>query len=196
MAAGTTAMDKPMSNFVFWFMTVVFDIRDRLRPRERILAEVDLFPGAHVLDYGSGPGTYSLLAARRVGRQGKVIALDLHAKAGPLVLRRAAQRGLDNIETIRAANPGAIPGETIDVVLLYDVFHLLADQQGVLRGLHRVLKAGGVLSFSDHHMKQPAIIAGVTGAGLFELVQRGRYTYRFVKSAPPPHATADNKEPH
>jgi SAM-dependent methyltransferase len=71
-------MDKPMSNFSFKAMTFILDIRDLFRPTHRVLSEVDMIkPGAHVLDYGCGPGNYTIAAAKLVGPSGKVYAVDI-----------------------------------------------------------------------------------------------------------------------
>ena len=57
----------------------------------------------------------------------------------------------------------------------------LARPDAVLRELHRVLKPGGTLSFSDHHMEEKEVIARITGPGIFKFVKRGRKTYSFAK---------------
>jgi ubiquinone/menaquinone biosynthesis C-methylase UbiE len=51
----------------------------------------------------------------------------------------------------------------------------------LLKELHRILKPEGILSFSDHHMKEPEIEAEMTGNGLFKLVRRER-SYIFGKA--------------
>ena len=98
-----------------------------------------------------------------------------------MVHKKAARLGLANIETKCAADPSEVESESIDVVMLYDIFHLLGDQNGVLKGLHRSLKPDGVLSFSDHHMKEAEIVKRLAEGGLFELAEKGKYTHRFVK---------------
>ena len=178
-------MDKPMSNLGFWGMSLLFRVRDLLLPRKRVLDEASISPGACVLDYGCGPGSYTIAAAELTGETGKVVALDIHPKAMEVVQKKAAKRGLNNIETMCAADPSGVASESVDVVLLYDTFHILSDQDGVLRGLHRALTPDGVLSFSDHHMKADDIVEKVTKGDLFELAEKGRYTYRFVKTANP-----------
>ncbi|GAH20347.1 unnamed protein product, partial [marine sediment metagenome] len=47
--------------------------------------------------------------------------------------------------------------------------------------LHRVLKQNGILSFSDHHMKENEIISKVTDKGLFKLLRKGERAYNFIK---------------
>ena len=51
-------MDKPMSKVGFKLMTLVFRIRDFLRPRMDLLKEAGIEPGFCILDYGCGPGSY------------------------------------------------------------------------------------------------------------------------------------------
>jgi len=50
-----------------------------------------------------------------------------------------------------------------------------------MRELHRILKPGGTLSFSDHHMNEKEVITKVTGAGMFRFVRKGNKTYSFAK---------------
>ena len=70
----------------------------------------------------------------------------------------------------------------MDVVLLYDTFHDLDNQNAVLEELHRVLKPNGILSFSDHHMREADITSAITNQDLFRLLKKGRYTYSFAKN--------------
>jgi hypothetical protein len=51
----------------------------------------------------------------------------------------------------------------------------------VLTELRRVLKPAGLLSFSDHHMKEGEILSGITETGLFRLSEKGKKTYGFLR---------------
>ena len=175
-------MDKPMSNFGFKMMSFAFKIRDFFKPRRKVLAKVGIKPGDHVLDYGCGPGSYVKAASELVGPEGKVYALDIHPLAISKVQKLASKYRLDNVETILSDCKTDLPSGSIDVVLLYDIFHDLEESDGVLRELYRVLKRDGILSFSDHHLKDGEIIYGVTVASLFDLVTRGDKTYSFKKA--------------
>ena len=64
---------------------------------------------------------------------------------------------------------------------MYDVFHALKHPRAVLAEMYRVLKPGGTLSFSDHHLGDAEIVSGVTDGGLFALAERGDKTYAFIK---------------
>jgi len=174
-------MDKPMSDFDFQFMSVGYKFRDLFRPRRNILEELGIEPGFHVLDYGCGPGSYIIPLAELVGESGKVYAMDIHPLAIQRVQDIASKKQLTNVETILSDCQTGLPDNTLDAVLLYDAFHHLSDPDVVLKELHRVLKPDGVLSFSDHHMKENEIVSAVTNSGLFSLSRKGQRTYSFIK---------------
>jgi ubiquinone/menaquinone biosynthesis C-methylase UbiE len=86
-----------------------------------------------------------------------------------------------NVETILSDRKTGLPDNSLDVVLLYDTFHDLSDPNGVLKELHRVLKPKGILSFSDHHMKEDEIVSKITKNGWFKLLKKVKKTYSFQK---------------
>jgi SAM-dependent methyltransferase len=178
-------MDKPESNRGFKLMALSYKLRDLRLPRGKILAEVDIRPGFSVLDYGCGPGSYIVPLAELVGEWGKVYALDIHPLAVSGIERIVSKKHLANVETILSDCETGLDSGSLDVVLLYDVFHHLSDRGGVLHELHRVLRQGGILSFSDHHMKERDIVAEVTDGGLFRPVRRGQKTYTFSRNRRP-----------
>ncbi len=166
---------------IAWRITILwFRVRDLLRPPESILNEVGIGEGDRVLDYGCGPGSFALAAAKRVGPSGKVYAADANAMALAYLQKTAARQGLTNITVIHTDCQTGLESGSVDVALLYDTYHDLRDPTGVLEGLHRVLKPGGLLSFSDHHMGEEEILSGVTAGGRFQLAGKGRRTYTFV----------------
>ena len=178
-------MHNSMNNIAFKLMAFGFRFRDLLLPRRDVLNEIGIKPGFHILDYGCGPGSYSIIAAEMVGMAGKVYALDIHPLALRQVGNAASKKRLANIETIHSDCATGLPDDSIDIVLLYDVFHALSDRNEVLEELHRVLKPDGILSFSDHHMKEGEILSKVTDRGLFRLSAKGERTYSFLKGQSP-----------
>ena len=175
------AVDKPMSGFAFKFMALGFRIRDFFRPRIDLLKEVGIEPGFRVLDYGCGPGSYIVPLAELVGASGEIYALDIHPLAINEVKTIASHKGLTNVKTIQSDCDTWLPDNSMDIVLLYDTFHDLARPDDVLQELHRVLKPGGTLSLSDHHMKERDILTRVTNTGLFRLSRKGDKRYSFSK---------------
>lgn len=171
-----------MSNIGFKLMSLMFNVRDLLRPRLDVLKEAGIKPGYSVLDFGCGPGGYIMPLVELVGPSGKIHALDIHPLAIDEVKKKTARKGIKNIVTIESDCSTGLPTNGVDTILLYDVFHGLTRPDDVLQELHRILKPGGTLSFSDHHMKEAEILARVTGGGMFRLVRKGKKTYSFAKA--------------
>lgn len=171
-----------MSNREFRIMALEFKIRDLLNPRKNIIKETGIKEGFQVLDYGCGPGSYIPSTAELVGKTGRIYALDINPLAIKMVKKIAAKKQLQNVETILSDCKTGLPDNSIDVVLLYDTFHDLTDQNAVLNELHRVLKPNGILSFNDHHMEENEILSEITGDGLFTLAKKGEHTFSFAKN--------------
>jgi len=175
----------PMSDLGFKSMTFTFKIRDFFRPRNNIVKEAGIREGFHVLDYGCGPGSYVRAVSEIVGESGRVHALDIHPLAVESVKKIAEKHHLTNVETILSDCKTGLPDESTDVVLLYDTFHDLFNPKEVLEELNRILKPDGILSFSDHHMKEQEIVSKITNGGLFRLSRKGEKTYSFSKASAP-----------
>jgi ubiquinone/menaquinone biosynthesis C-methylase UbiE len=172
---------KPMSDFSFKFMALGYKIRDYFQHPADILKEAGIKKGFYVLDYGCGPGGFTIAAAGLVSVSGKVYAVDILPVAIQKVRNIALQRKLSNIETILTDCATGLTDESIDLALLYDILHDLDNPPAVLSELYRVLKPDGTLSISDHHLKDQDIKSRVTGPGLFKLSRRGEKVYNFSK---------------
>jgi ubiquinone/menaquinone biosynthesis C-methylase UbiE len=173
---------KAKSNLDFRLMSLTYKFRDFLLSPMSILKEVGIESGFYVLDFGCGPGSYIMPLSELVGKSGKIYALDVHPLAIQSVQTLASRKRLGNVKTVLSdCKTGLLPN-SLDVVLLYDILHHLADPNGVLAELHKVLRPKGILSVTDHHMKQDEIISGVTIIGLFKLSAKGKRTYSFSRN--------------
>ena len=172
-----------MIDLHFSLMSLCFKIRDFFSPPEKLLKEAGIKPGSHVLDYGCGPGSYSLAVARLVGRQGKVYALDLHPRAIESVQAKATKKGLSNIETIHSNCATGLENSSVDVALMFDIYHELENPDEIMKELHRVMKPNAVLLFWDHHLEKQDIPSKITRNGLFGLQKKVKKIYIFSKEA-------------
>jgi len=163
-------------------MSGIFTLRDWIIKPRSVLNETDLKKGYKVLDYGCGPGSYSLEAADLVGFSGEVFAIDINPFALKRVEERASRKGIKNIHTILTDCATGLESNSIDVVLLYDIYHIFEHPDRILEELHRILKPHCILSFSDHHMDEKSIVSGVTQNGLFSFLSKGKMTYTFVRN--------------
>ncbi|HEQ78695.1 MAG TPA: class I SAM-dependent methyltransferase, partial [Euryarchaeota archaeon] len=135
-----------MSNIAFKMMALVgIPIRNMFMPPNKMLAEIEIKPGSHVLDFGCGPGSFTTMIAEKVGPSGIIYALDINPLAVGMVERKARKKGLSNIRTIRSNCVTSLPDDCLDYAICFDVFHCLDNHQEVLNELHRVLKPRGTM---------------------------------------------------
>ncbi len=170
-----------MSELGFKMMALTFKVRDFFRPRINIVKEAGIEDGFKVLDFGCGPGSYVKVVAGLVGKSGKLYALDINPVAIKMVKEIISKNQLSNVETILSDANTNLPDNSLDRVLLYDAFHDLSDPRKALKEINRVLKVNGILSFSDHHLKEDEIVSRVTKDELFELLRKGEKTFSFAK---------------
>ena len=163
----------------FGMTILTFKIRDLCNPPENVVEEADIKEGYTILDYGCGYGSHSIAAAKLVGSQGKVYAVDISNEVISFI--RKVLKSFANIVIIQTDCDTSLPEKSVDVVFLFDVYHRLQYPEQILKELHRVLKDEGVLSFSDHHMQHEDILKEVAKGGFFSLLQRGEKTYIFKK---------------
>ena len=170
-----------MSVFSFKLMSLGLKFRHLVKPRKNVLKDAGIKPGSHVLDFGCGPGGYILPLAKIIGKSGQIYALDISPHSIESVKALVARKGLTNVETIISGGATGLPDSSLDVVLLYDILHDLSNPPEILAELHRVLKPGGILSISDHHLKDDDITSRVIEPGLFRLSSREEKVYNFSK---------------
>jgi len=175
-------MDKLCSSIGFRLMSLAFRIRDFISPRINVLNEAGIKPGISALDYGCGPGSYIVPLSSVLGTSGEIFALDIHPFAVKSVQNIASKMKLENVKTIQSNCDTGLPDQSIDVVLLYDTYHDLDNPDGVLQEINRILKPEGILSFSDHHMKDEEIRGKIPSKNLFKLLEKNKKTYTFSKS--------------
>ena len=106
-------------------------------------------PGMRVLDVGSGPGDVAFLAADFVGPSGEVVGTDIAPAAISAARAAALARGQAQV-SFREGNPAEMVFEQpFDFVVGRFVLHHQADPSGMLRGLVRHLRPGGVVLFHE-----------------------------------------------
>ena len=110
----------------------------------------DPAPGETVLDMGSGAGFDALLAAMKVGPEGRVIGVDMTPAMVDKARANAAALGLANVE-VRAGYLEALPVDdgSVDLVISNGVLNLCPDKAAVLAETYRVLRPGGRMQLSD-----------------------------------------------
>jgi cyclopropane fatty-acyl-phospholipid synthase-like methyltransferase len=128
--------------------------RDAWQMPERVITALDLKPGAVVADLGSGTGYFTVRLARSKAAP-KVYGADIEPAMVSYLRERAAKEGLTNIVAIQAAADTPNLPEPVDVILIVDTYHHLADRVAYFRKVAASLKPGGQVAIIDFKPDSP-----------------------------------------
>jgi len=115
-----------------------------------------LAAGETVVDLGSGPGLDALLAAKQVGKTGRVIGVDMTPEMLERARATAEKARVSNVD-FRQGRLERLPVESasVDAVTSNCVINLVPDKAVVFAEIARVLKPGGRVVVSDIVLDRP-----------------------------------------
>lgn len=125
---------------------------------KRNISELGLKDGQQVADFGAGPGHYSIEAAKAVGEDGHVYAIEIQKELVSKVESRAESAGLDNVNVIwgdlEKSEGSTLKSGLADVVIASNVLFQVKDKEQFLNEAYRVMKDGGrllLIDWTDSH---------------------------------------------
>ena len=112
---------------------------------ETMLDMAEVGPGSRVLDIAAGAGGQTIVAAKRVGPSGYVLATDISSNILQFASETARQEGLGNVETrvMDGESLEELEEESFDAVISRVGLIYFPDQQKALTGMRRALRPGG-----------------------------------------------------
>ncbi len=106
--------------------------------------------GDTVLDLGSGAGMDAILAAKKVGDEGKVIGVDMTEEMVEKAKQNAKEQGINNTEFLLGDIENlSLEDNAVDIITTNCVINLTPDKTKAFQEAHRVLKPGGKIYLSD-----------------------------------------------
>ena len=158
--------------------------RDKRLQIDRVMDILGINAGKNVADIGAGSGWFTVRAARRVGDQGKVYAVDINLEAIRYIEERSQKEGLHNIKGILGKEDNSLlPDSDVDAVLLLKTYHEVAKPVALLRNLRASLRPGAKVGIIDrngngenHGVQKEVVIREAAEAG-YDLAGK----YDFVK---------------
>ena len=132
--------------------------REKEEACSRMLQELRLGPGMVVCDLGCGNGFYTLRMADLVGRKGHVFAVDIQPQMLVLLRQRMETKGVTNVSPILGSiHDPRLPAQTVDLILLVDVYHEFSHPELMLRAMRRALKEDGVVALLEYRAEDPMV---------------------------------------
>ncbi|MFA6047496.1 MAG: class I SAM-dependent methyltransferase [Parcubacteria group bacterium] len=141
-------MGKTKNSIISEKLDVPVDGAKFLNP-EKIVKEMEIKPGMIIADFGCGTGYFCFPLAQKVGKGGKIYAIDILNSKLETVASQAKLSGINNIITSRAnleATEGSkLQKESVDWVILVNMLfqNNSEGKKKIMQEAKRVLKKGG-----------------------------------------------------
>ena len=152
--------------------------RDERLQIGRVMDILGIGPGKNVADIGAGSGWFTVRAAKRVGADGTVYAVDINPQAIRYIESRIQKENLQNIKPVLGKPDNPLLPAKVDAVLMLKTYHEVADPVKLLRNLRSSLAAGarvGVIdrngSGEDHGVARVIVIREANEAG-YQLLEQ------------------------
>jgi SAM-dependent methyltransferase len=140
--------ERHFDNAAEWAKSFDDPARDAWQMPGRVIDALQLRPGQVVADIGAGTGYFTMPLAKSPARP-KVYAVDIEPSMVEYVKRRAAQAGLANVVgVVGGADRTNLP-EAVDVVLIVDTYHHIANRVAYFTALKAQLTPGARLAIVD-----------------------------------------------
>jgi ubiquinone/menaquinone biosynthesis C-methylase UbiE len=165
-----------MSDISFRLMSITFNVVDFLYPYiDRRVTTFGIRQGMTVVDYGCGPGRYTIRFSKLVGETGRVYAVDIHPLAVEAVRRKIAEYQLQNVVPMLASGyDSPIPDHTADVVCALDMFFAIQMPAEFLGELKRITRQDGMLIIDDGHQPRAVTKKNILESGHWVIAEETR----------------------
>lgn len=124
--------------------------RDDWQQPQKVIAALEIPPGATVADVGAGSGYFTFKLAEAVGPIGKVYAVDIDPDMVDLIGRTAKEKAVANVEPILAKpKDSLLPENSIDLIFTSNTYHHIENRVAYFAALRQKLRPGGKLAIVE-----------------------------------------------
>jgi len=125
---------------------------------DRAIAALEIQRGQTVADVGAGSGYFTVRLSDAVGPDGRVYATDLQPEMLAMLKARLERQKISNVTLVQGTTTDPrLPAESVDLILMVDVYHEFSQPQTMLRALRQALKPGGRLVLLEYRKEDPTI---------------------------------------
>ncbi|MGE5533079.1 MAG: class I SAM-dependent methyltransferase [Bacillota bacterium] len=158
----------------------------------------DLREGMIFVDIGCGDGFFSILASKKVGEKGKVLALDMDPAGIEKLKSKTRSEGLTNIITkVGKAEDTLFCNQCADLILYSMDLHDFSDPKKVLQNAKQMIKPTGYLIDLDWKKQEmpfgPPVAIRFSQEQASSLIRSSGFTIVNVQDAGPYHYILTSK---
>lgn len=182
------------SNFAFRIISLMHDnpLVPIFRNPYRLLEAAGLKSGQKVLEVGCGPGFFTIPAAKIVGEEGSIYAVDTHPLAIKKVKEKVEREGIKNVNPILTnASDTGLPDQSIDLAFIFGLRYIAGGLENLISEMYRILRLEGVLLFEKTRGSEKKLIEDVEREGF---IYSGRKARIFLFKKCQGDGSSDNKK--
>jgi predicted methyltransferase len=128
--------------------------RDEEQRPDQVIRTMGLEDGDVVADIGSGTGYFTRRMARAVAPRGRVYAVEIQPEMLRLLRQLVQEAGLTNVEPVLGENDDPkLPPESLDWILLVDVYHEFQQPKAMLAQMRDALKPDGRVALLEYRLE-------------------------------------------
>jgi ubiquinone/menaquinone biosynthesis C-methylase UbiE len=176
----------------------IFDYpdRDKKLQIDRVMDLLGITAGKNVGDLGAGSGWFTVIASKRVGTTGVVIAEDINPVAIEYIGKRVKKDDIENVRTVLGTpDDPSFPAGSLDAVLILKTYHEIAHPVVAMKKLKTALRPGAKVGIidkngngADHGVKQDVVVkemaeAGYSLAGTYDFTKADGEDYFLIFTA-------------
>ncbi len=165
------------AKMAFWMISLMHDNRllPLIKNPYRRLENAGLDKGQQVLEVGCGPGYFTIPAAKILGSQGHVYAVDVNPYAIERVREKVANAGIKNVTPmLENASATGLPEKSLDLAFLFGLPRVQGGRMSLLRELARTIKTGGTVVLQTSRTKEQALVQEMSQNGFTVVARKGR----------------------
>ncbi len=123
-----------------------------------LLESIPLHPGESAADIGAGTGYMSWRLAKKTGDKGRVYCVEIQQEMLDLLARKMTEHQTTNFQSVLGTvTDTKLPANSVDVVLMVDVYHEFDHPYEMMQSILRALKPGGRIVWVEYRAEDPEV---------------------------------------
>src|SRR5262249_13298779 len=132
--------------------------REKEEEPNKLLDALKFKAGDVVADIGAGSGYLTFRIAERVGKQGKIYAVDIQPEMLDLIRQKMKSNKVPNVEPVQGTETDPkLPANGVDLIIMVDVYHEFSFPFEMTENMVKSLKPGGRLVFVEYRKEDPEV---------------------------------------
>jgi ubiquinone/menaquinone biosynthesis C-methylase UbiE len=133
---------------------LIRDEREREERSSLMWGQLGIKPGMTICDMGCGNGFHTLKLAEMTGPNGVIYGVDIQAQMLKLLRDRVEQSGNENvIPVLGSVHTPRLPPDSMDLILMVDVYHEFSHPELMLAALRKSLKKDGLIVLVEFRLE-------------------------------------------